>query len=64
MRDKIYSVTLAVLMIGCPLATVLSELDILKLPENKNIKVPEKVYEEGEFLAPLLNSIERGKAKP
>ena len=66
MRDKIFSIIISVmfvvLLVWCPCAFVLAELDIIKLPENKNIKLPEKVYENGGILAPVLNSIERGKA--
>jgi len=40
----------------------MDQLNVSKLPENKNVKQPVKVYEDGTFLAPLLNSIEEGKA--
>ena len=66
MRDKIYIIIISsifiTLMIGCPSIYLLSKLGITTLPENKNIKLPERVYTESDFLAPVLNSIERGKA--
>lgn len=66
MRDKIYAVSLSVifivLMIWCAGVSLLSKLDIISLPENKNVKLPEKVYQKGEFLAPVLNMVENGKA--
>ena len=66
MRDKIYSITLAaifmILMLWCPGAVLLEKLNVISLPENKNIKLPEKVYENGGALASVLNSIEKGKA--
>jgi hypothetical protein len=49
------------LLIWCPAVYALDKWDIAKLPENKNIKLPAKVLRETEFLAPLLNSIEKGK---
>jgi len=66
LRDKIYSIALAavfvILMIWCPTAYFLDKADIVKLPENKNIKVPAKVYDGGGGFNALLNSIEKGKA--
>jgi len=66
LRDKIYSIIFSaiflVLMLWCPGAVLLQKLDIISLPENKNIKLPEKVYENGGVLSSILNSIEKGKA--
>ena len=66
MRDKVYSIALSaiflVIMIWCPVVSILANADIISIPENKNIKLPEKIYEDGAFLAPLLNSLETGKA--
>jgi len=66
LRDKIYTIIISAiflfLLIWCPVVFALDKLDIAKLPENKNIKLPEKIYQKGAPLAPLMNSIEEGKA--
>ena len=66
MRDKIYSIVLSaifvILLVWCPTAYFLDKAEIIKLPENKNIKVPEKVYDRSGALYSVLNSIEEGKA--
>ena len=66
MRDRMYiaiiSAIFIVLMIWCPSMVLLDKYNVINLPENKNIKVPEKVYENGGVLASVLNSIEKGKA--
>ena len=66
MRNKIYvsiaSAIFLILFIWCPVSFVLDQTEILKIEDMANYKDPEKVYEDGEFLADILNSIERGKA--
>jgi hypothetical protein len=49
-------------MLWCPGAVLLEKLNVISLPENKNIKLPDKVYETGGVLSSVLNSIEKGKA--
>lgn len=66
MRDKIYSIVFSaifiILLVWCPAAYFLDKADIIKIPENKNVKIPGKVYEGGGNFNFLLNSIEEGKA--
>ena len=66
LRSRIYTILISAiflfLLLWCPTAYALDKLDIAKLPENKNIKLPGKTYSEGEPFAFLMNSIEKGKA--
>ena len=66
MRDKIYSIVFSaifiILLIWCPIAFILDKLDIVAIPENKNIKMPEKNYKGDNPVASFLNSLEEGKA--
>ncbi|MCL1793700.1 MAG: hypothetical protein FWG34_07505 [Oscillospiraceae bacterium] len=66
MRSKIYAMAISAiflfLLVWCPVSYALDIFDVAKLPENKNIKLPAKVYEEDAPFAFLMNTIEQSKA--
>ena len=66
-RNKIFicvlSIVFVLLLIWCPLMYILEKAEVIAFEDLRNYKNPEKVYEEDEFLADLLNSIEQGKAE-
>ena len=47
----------------CPAMYASERLNVVRFEDLRNYKDPDRVYEEGEFLAGLLNSIEQGKAE-
>lgn len=66
MRDRIFVIGLSILFVGimlwCPGMTILENASIITLPQSKNLKQPEKMYEGEGAGAYVLNSIEKGKA--
>jgi hypothetical protein len=50
------------MLVWCPFAFTLDKTNVTNFEDLKNYKDPEKVYEDGEFLAGALNFIEERKA--